>query len=190
MDCVGHKIKTQPIVEPVTAAEMREYLRLSDTSLDTMLDAMVASARSYLEVSTGRIFCTSTYEVLFEDFDDDSEYPQLALPITPAQSITSIYYGLSGVSTLLSANQYELKDFALFPVIVPAYGVSWPAADEDSVIVILQAGVANTGTYDKIGCAIIKALVADMFEHPESSVENAMNENRTIERIMAGYRTR
>lgn len=190
MDCVGHKIKTEPTVEPVTAAEMREYLRLGDTSMDTMLEAFIASARSYLESVTGRIFCTSTYEVLFEDFNDDAERPCLTLPVTPAQSITSVYYDLSGVSTLLAANQYELRDFALFPSIVPAYGLSWPVVDEDSVIVTVQAGVSNTGVYDKIGCAIIKALVADMFEHPESSVENAMNDNKTIERLMAGWRTR
>jgi uncharacterized phiE125 gp8 family phage protein len=190
MDCVGYKITTEPITEPVTATEMRAYLRLADTSQDTLIDALVASARSTLEKTTGRIFCTSVYEVLFEDFDDDAEYPELRLPVTPAQSITSVYYDVSGVSTLLAGTQYKLRGYAMFPSIVPAYGVSWPIADADTVIVKVSAGVATTGVYDKIGCAIIKALVADLFENPEGNIEKSMSENRTIERMMQSWRTR
>lgn len=190
MDCSGYKIFTEPSTEPVTAAQMREYLRLADTSQDTMLDTMILSARALLETTTGRIFNASVYTVLFEDFDDDAEYPSLALPVTPAQSITTIHYDVSGVSTLLASTQYELLDYALFPSIVPAYGVTWPVADDGSVIVKVDAGGNTTSKEYKLGCAIIKAIVADLFEHPESSVENAMNDNKSIERMMNAFRTR
>lgn len=190
MDCSGYKTATEPTVEPVTAAEMRAYLRLDDTSQDTMIDALIASARSLLEKTSGRILCTTVVDVLFEDFDDDAEYPALILPITPVQSITSIYYDISGVSTLLANSQYELRDYALFPSVVPAYRISWPTADEESVIVKVSAGLSVAGPYDKIGCAIIKAMAADLFEHPELTAEMALTENKSVERMMSAFRTR
>lgn len=188
MDCLGYKLVTAPTVEPVSATEMRAYLRLADTSQDDMLDALIASARAQLEQTTGRIFGASVYDVLFEDFDEDAECPELVFPVTPVSSVTSIYYDVSGVATLLAASQYELSDYALFPKVVPAYSVSWPSADSDSVIVKVSAGTASD--YDKIGCGLIKAIVADLFEHPESNIETALSENRSIERMMNVFRTR
>jgi hypothetical protein len=58
------------------------------------------------------------------------------------------------------------------------------------VIVEITAGMTSTDAIFKRGCAIIKALVADMFEHPEASIEKSLSENKTIERLMAGFRTR
>lgn len=190
MDCAGFKIFTEPSSEPVTAAEMRAYLRLSDTSQDTMLDSLILSARAYLEQTTGRVFNSSVYTALYASFDDGSTSPRLSLPVTPAQSITTIYYDVSGVSTLLASTQYELLDYALFPAVVPAYGVTWPVADADSVVVKFSAGGASTSKEYKIGCAVIKAIVADMYEHPEASLETSINDNKSVERLVAGLRTR
>jgi len=187
MDCSGYKTATEPTAEPVTAAEMRTYLRLDDTGLDTMIEALITAARLLLERTTGRIFCATTIDVLYGDFDEDADYPELLLPVTPVSSITSIYYDVSGVSTLLADTQYELRSYALFPSVVPAYDITWPAADADSVIVKVAAGSA---TPDKLGCGIIKAIVADMFEHPESTAEMALTENKSVERMMNAFRTR
>jgi len=190
MDCIGYKIATEPTSEPVTAAEMREYLRMDDTSLDSVIEDSISEVRAHLEQTTGRIFLTSVYDVQYKDFDAESLSPSLILPVTPVQSITSIYYELSGVLTLLAATQYKLSGYRLFPEIVPAYGVSWPTADDETVIVKVSAGGLTSSKEYKTGCAIIKAVVADIFEHPEASVEAALSENESIDRILSGYRTR
>jgi uncharacterized phiE125 gp8 family phage protein len=189
MDWTGYKIYAEPTVEPVTASDMKEYLRIasSETGHDTLLSGLITAARLHLERVTGRIFCSSTYDVQFASFADVA----LKLPVTPVQSITSITYKVSGVSATLAASQYELKDYGVFPKIVPAYNVSWPDCDSDSVIVRVLAGVAaSPGPYDKMGIALLKAIVADLYEHPEQQSEISLTENKAIERLFNSYVTR
>lgn len=181
MDCIGYKVTTDAASEPVSAATMKTYLRLSGTTYDTLLEGLITSCRQYLERTTGRIFLGQTISVRYAGFPDF-----FLLPVTPVQSITSVKYDVSGTEYTLAAANYELQDHALFPRIVPAYDVSWPAADENSVIIVVSAGAT---TADKLGIAIVQAMVADLFEHPESNVEIALTENRTIERMMNAYRT-
>lgn len=186
MDCIGYKIYTDATVEPVTLSEMKAYIGLDVTASndDDKLGGMISSARVHLERVTGRIFCTSIYDVQFKSFSDI----ELKLPFTPIQSVSSITYKISGVSYTLAADQYQIVDYRLFPHIEPAYDVSWPACDEYSVIVRLTAG--KTSTYDKIGVALIKAIVADLFEHRESQSEISLTENKGINRLYNSFITR
>ena len=186
MDCTGFKIYTEPTVEPVTVSEMKSYLGLDASSSDDddKLGGMISSARVHLERVTGRIFCTSVYDVQFKSFSDI----ELKLPFTPVQSVSSIIYKLSGVSVTLAADQYQLSDYKLFPHIEPAYGVSWPSCDEYSVIARITAG--KTSAYDKIGLALIKAVAADLFEHRESQNEISLTENKAINRLYNSFITR
>ena len=185
---MGYKIYAEPSDEPVTAGDMKNYLRLSsdDAGQNALLEGLITAARMNLERVTGRIFCSATYDVQYSSFADGV----LKLPITPIQSITSITYKSSNVSVTLAASQYELRDYAAMPSIVPKWEVSWPDCDEGTVIVRVLAGVPTTSNYDKMGIAIIKALAADMFEHPESQSEISLTENKSIERLFNAYHTR
>lgn len=187
MDCIGFKIYTEPVIEPIVAADMKGYLPISssETAHDVLLNALISAARVNLERVTGRIFCSSTYDVQYRSFGDI----ELKLPITPVQSVTSIVYKISNTAYTLAANQYELRSYKTFPTIVPAYDVSWPAVDEESVIVRILAGVAAS-PYDKLGIAIIKAIVTDLFMHPEAQIETTLTENRAVERMINAYMTR
>lgn len=187
MDCIGFKVYTEPIVEPVTAADMKEYLRIpsTETGHDALLGGLISAARVNLERVTGRIFCSSTYDVQYRSFGDI----ELKLPVTPIQSITSIVYKISNTAYTLAVNQYELRSYKTFPTIVPAYDVSWPAVDDESVVVRVLAGAAAS-PYDKLGIALIKAIAADMYEHPEAQSEISLTENKAIERMINAYATR
>ena len=189
MNWTGYKIYTEPVDEPVTAADMKEYLRIASTETghDALLSGLITAVRIHLERVTGRIFCSSTYDVQFTSFVDGV----LGLPITPVQSITSIVYKSSNVSATLAASQYELRDYTLLPTIIPAWGISWPDCDEGTIAVRVLAGVADSpGVYDKLGAALIKAIVADLYEHPEQQSEISLIENKAIERLFNSYITR
>lgn len=187
MDCMGYLVYTEPTTEPVSASEMLSYLNISssDTSHNTVLEAMITAARQQIERVTGRIFCTTTHDVQYRYFPSD----MLALPLRPVQSITSIKYKVSGVLTTLSSSAYELQSYKFFPEIWPAYGYTWPSADENSVIVRILTGF-TTSPYDAHGKQILKAIVADMFEHREVSSEISLSANASYDRIMGAYSTR
>ena len=186
MDCIGFKIYMEPVLEPVTASDMKEYLRIpsTDTGHDALLGTLISAARIHVERVTGRIFCSSTYDIQYRFLDTE-----LKIPVTPVQSVTSVVYKISNATYTLPANQYELRSYKTFPVIVPAWDVSWPAVDEDSVIIRVLAGVAAS-PYDKIGMTLIKAIVADMYVHPESQSEISLTDNKQIERLFNSFVTR
>jgi uncharacterized phiE125 gp8 family phage protein len=188
MDWMGYKIYTEPVDEPVTTGDMKDYLRLSsdDTDQDALLDGLITAARMNLERVTGRIFCSTTYDVQYSSFVDGV----LKLPVTPIQSITSIVYKSSNVLVTLAASQYELRDYAAVPTIVPKWEATWPDCDEGTIIVRVLAGVPPTSNYDKMGITLIKAMVADMYEHPEAQSEISLTENKAIERLFNAYQTR
>lgn len=186
MDCTGFKIATGATVEPVSVSDMKLYLRLDDAAYDTaLLPALINGARQYVESVTGRHLAQQVVEARYAEF---AEY--LTLPTTPAQSIISISYRESGVTSTLDtaavALIYEIQDQGVFPALVELYGASLPSCDENSVLVNYNSG---TATPDQVGVAIVKALVADLFEHPEANVEVQAHANRTIERAIEAYRT-
>jgi uncharacterized phiE125 gp8 family phage protein len=157
---------------------MKTYLRLSGNTYDTMLGGLITACRQYLERTTGRLFLSQTVAVQFLYFGNI-----LDLPVTPVQSITSVAYKIAGQAATLPSGDYALDSYGLFPKIVPAYGVSWPAADAESVIVTLSGGATVA---DKLGIV----LVADLFEHPESNVELTLQENKVVSRLFNAWRTR
>ncbi len=185
MDCIGFKIATAPTVEPVSVVEIKNYLRLDESAYDAeLLPSLITGARQYIERITGRHLASQVVEARYASFDDP-----LILPTTPVQSIVSISYKVAGVTATLDtaavALIYELWDQGVFPKLVQVYGSTLPGADEDTVLVDYNSGAAT----DKVGVAIVKALVADLFEHPEATVEVQATENKTIERAIEAYRT-
>ena len=184
MDCVGWKIITDATTEPVSAAEMKVYLRIAstDTTYDTQLAAQIKAARKYLERVSKRAVLTQTIEARYSKLSRE-----IVLPITPAQSITSVKYNVNGTENTLDVDSYELWTHGTFPQIRAKYLVTYPFyADPDSVLARYIAG--NT-VADEVAKAIVLAMVADLFEHPEANVELTLNQNRTIERAIDSYRT-
>lgn len=57
----GVEVTTPPASAPLTAAELRAWLRLNDTSEDAILDDLVASAADLFEHDTGRPVISTVY---------------------------------------------------------------------------------------------------------------------------------
>lgn len=66
------KITTQPAIEPVTLAEVKESLRVTSTSEDALINNFITSARVYAENYTGRKFINQTLVGYADGFS--SEY--------------------------------------------------------------------------------------------------------------------
>jgi uncharacterized phiE125 gp8 family phage protein len=186
MDCLGWKVATEATSEPVSVADAKLHLRLDETGYDeTLLPALIKGARQYVERVTSRHLAQQVVEARYPYLDSP-----MRLPTTPARSIVSIVYQVSGVTTTLDsvavALLYEIQDQSVFPSLVQVYGSSLPTCDDDSVLVRYNSGPT---TPDQVGCAIIRAIVADLFERPEASVEQNVSENKTIQRALDAYNT-
>ncbi|WP_427501374.1 head-tail connector protein [Methylomonas sp. MED-D] len=162
-----HTIKTAPAVEPLTLAEMRQYLGIGDPTAidrDAVITARVKTARKIVENYTGRALINQTWQAVGEDFGD------VIMLVAPLVSVTSIKYTDSnGTQQTLAGSEYYVQ--TKNARIVTAYGKTWPTvrSDVEPVIVEYVAGYGADG--DAVPGALKEAiaLLVSVWEQFQSS---------------------
>ena len=183
----GLQIITEPSIEPVTVAEVKEQLRLDGNELDVMISNLITAARMAVEGIIKRRLITTGLRAGFDRF-----CPVMQLPYSPVQSVDSIKYTdeMGAVNTL--AETGYLVDLVSDPVrITPAYSVPWPSIRPTVGAVSIEYTVGYGDAADDVPRPIRQAvvsLVIDMFEHPEESMEINLHENRTVGYMLNAYR--
>jgi uncharacterized phiE125 gp8 family phage protein len=117
------KIFTPAAEEPITVEEARQYLRVTSTSENSLIQGLIIAAREHAETFTRRRFVTQTWESILDGF------PAFCaeIPNAPLQSVTSItYIDTAGNPQILAPTEYEVDTKAAPGRIVPAYGKVWP----------------------------------------------------------------
>jgi uncharacterized phiE125 gp8 family phage protein len=124
------KVITGPATEPVTLAEMRTQLGItdaSDTASDPTITRRIIEARQWVEGYIRRALITQTLEIRQDCFTEC-----IKLPHPPVISITSVkYIDTDGVEQTLGSSNYVLDDYPLVPYIREAYGISWPSTRDE-----------------------------------------------------------
>ena len=191
-------ILTQPAVEPVTLAEAKLHLRVDIADDDLLISSMIIAARQSAETICRRAICTQTIKLVLDQFpmpgmnvgsanwygpqwgtspgpltilrpDGKTGY-EIILPMSPVQAITSIkYIDANGVQQTLDPSQYKLDNVSEPARIVPAYGVSWPAARNEinSVEVTYVAGFGDNTAVPEGIKSWIKIRIGTLYENRE-----------------------
>lgn len=132
-----------PATTPVSVAEAKAQMGIDadDTSQDTLIGALIASATEALELELGRALVTQTWRVDYDGFCD-----VLVLPMRPVQSITSItYYDAAGDVQTASTSLYGLYASSRGSHVALLSSQSWPATyvRADAVRITFVAGYGN-----------------------------------------------
>lgn len=164
---------TGPGAEPITTAEAKTQCRVSDSSEDAYIDALITAARRFFERLTGWQCVNATWELTLDSFPDVIELPRY-----PLVSVTYIkYYDANNTQLTLSSALYDVDTASVPPRIRPVVGESWPTiyGRLNSVVVRFVAGHGTAGSNvpDEYKQAI-KFLVAHWFEHREPVVDGAV----------------
>lgn len=115
------QIKTDLVTEPVTVAEMRDYLNIDFGSWDSLLATLITGARSKMERYTGCTFGTKTLVATFQKVADNID-----IPYGPIQSITHVKsIDEAGVKSTLTAGTDYLVTGNSFKNI-RFYGINTP----------------------------------------------------------------
>jgi len=161
--------------DPLVAADLYDHLRIDGTTYDTELAAMIAAATALAQDYLGQQLINATFAVTGRRFPLLSDHPDYAieLPVGPIQSITSIgYTDGNGDAQTVDSGDTTLLDDRDPPLIVPAFGCSWPTARSqlDAVTVTLVAGYGTAGSSvpEKILHAI-RFMVAELFRNREAT---------------------
>jgi uncharacterized phiE125 gp8 family phage protein len=135
----------QSFIEPITLAEVKNWLRYPDLSPansddDNDLLSLIAAARSTVELEQGR-------QLVRKQWDWRSDY-WLDYAIELLEPLVSVdlfqYTDSDGVTTTMTAGANYLVDTGKRPgIIVPPYNVTWPTftpAPSGSILVRFTAG--------------------------------------------------
>lgn len=133
------RVITAPTVEPVTLAEVRAQIGITDatdTASDATITRRITEARQWAEDYMQRAIITQTQEVRLDAFPLGGV---IALPFPNLLSMVSVkYIDSDGAEQTVSSADYVVDTYSLVGNVRPAYGVTWPAAREEGNAVRIQ----------------------------------------------------
>lgn len=138
---MGLSLVTAPASEPITLAEAKAHCRVDITDDDTLISALIVTAREYCEGYLHRKLITQAWDWTMEGFPSCFQFPFL-----PVSAITSVkYYDTANVQQTLSSSYYQVDLYSTPARVHLAYGYAWPSSYErsDAVVVRFSAGYAN-----------------------------------------------
>jgi hypothetical protein len=192
------KLKTPPATEPLTLAETRTYLKVSDTTDDVLLSQIITAVRKSCEDWTGRALVTQTltlwrdafphrqkdrlpHDGYFElpvEFADEAQR-MISIPRPPLQSVTYLKTHSTGNQAVtFDAGKYFVDTVSEPGRVVLHQSSSWTLGlrPANAVEIEFVAGYGDASTVPdalKQGMLLwIKLLVADrnwLFEQGEST---------------------
>lgn len=186
------RITTPPAAEPLTAAEARVELGLTEND-DARLARLIGAARQLAEAFTGRALVTQTITFQMDAFPPP-EVPwwdgvrvgsirafaggaPIALPRPPLQSVTSVtYLDLSGTERTMDPTHYRVDTLAEPGRIILVPGRSWPS-DAEAFANVTVRYVAGYGGPEDVPLAFVEAILAHIRETLEQPNVNATSRN-------------
>jgi uncharacterized phiE125 gp8 family phage protein len=140
------KIITGPASEPITLAEAKAHLRITDSAEDALIGSLIVAARALCENETGRALLPQTWQKAYDNFPDAIE-----LPVLPVISVAALKYtDTDGAEQTLSSASYALDNASndRSAWLVPAIGYQWPDTYQgiNGVRVEFMSGYADAGS--------------------------------------------
>lgn len=181
------KLITAPASEPVTLPEAKAHLRITQSSEDTLITALIVAARQGAEHMTGRALMPQTWELALDEFE-----AEISIPMPPLASITSVkYVDTAGVLQTMAESAYQLDTHSTPARLLPAYGTCWPSTRDqaNAVLIRYEAGYANAGAVPQEIKQWMLLRIGMLYENRESVVAgSALSEVPYVDCLLDPYR--
>lgn len=198
---------TPPAAEPISAADVREYLKVDDDTEEATIARLIGAAREHVERSTAHRLITQTVEGILDVWPAargrggdgwDLEVapsvipaPYVEIPVGPVQSVTKVEtVGADGVTTVLDPGAWYLDRSRTR--LAPAAGSAWtsPGRAVGGIVVTFVAGYGAAP--DDVPFSLRQAaamLAAHWYEHREAALEGSFSEPpHSVKAILAKHR--
>lgn len=182
------KLIVAPATEPLTLAEAKAHLRVTNSAEDGLIQFLIESARDLCERETGRALMPQTWELALHCFADE-----MFLRHVPVASIVSVKYtDAAGAEQTLPGTEYVL-DSASDSVarVVSAPGKTWPPIYNgiNNVRVRYVAGYANAGAVPSALRQWMKLQISHWFRNRESvNIGNITSKLDFVDNLLNAYR--
>ena len=187
------KVTTQPASEPLTATEVKSYLKVDYSTDDTLITSMIVAARNKVEEYTGKKLMIQTITETLDLFPVTTAYnPNAILTLSsfPLRSVTSITYNdASDVSTVFASSSYIVDTTSELPRVGLAFGSDWPDVyDEINAISIVY--IVGYDDASSVPDAIKSALYLIIGHWYENRTDTVRKLPTAAEWILNDYRVR
>lgn len=117
------KVIEEPIDEPVTVDELKEFARIDHDYEDTLIESFITTARKAVEYVLGRKLLETSMRVTMDEWNSEV----IVLPYPPLISVTGVYtIGEDDAATEYSSSNYYVDTNKDPAELVIKYGVTWP----------------------------------------------------------------
>lgn len=170
---MGLTLITPPEDEPLTLIEVKQHLGVEHDEQDTLIGLYLAAARQWIDGPSwlgGRTLMPQTWELVLDAFPTH----EIALPLTPVQSITSITYDdADGNSMLVDGDEYYLDKDSNPAWLVPLTD-GWPTTLDavNAVRIRFVAGYADAAAVPAPIKAALLLLVGHLFSNREEVAQS------------------
>lgn len=168
------QIVTPPASEPLTLAEVKEFLRVDHSDDDVTLAIFITAARQLCESYTRMALLPTTFEEFFDDFPQYSgDYKdEIRLSRSPVSAVTYVKY-IDGNETTITANaaDYKIDTISRPARISPDNGWFGTYETINAVFVRYVAGFANVAAVPAPLKHGMMLVIGDMYENRTDSVK-------------------
>lgn len=183
---------SQPLVEPVTLAEAKTLLRVDTADEDSLLTALIATARTTIEHMTGHALIVRDLELSMDSWPSGRH---LCIPMSPLQGVSSVVLvDAQGAETIWPDSSYFVEAAGPRPRLVLRSGRVWPGVSRPvgGIRVRFSAGYGAdpAAVPPPLGHAVL-LLVAHWFENRIPVVMSAPSSQvpATVGALISAYRT-
>ncbi|MGL4973666.1 MAG: head-tail connector protein [Bosea sp. (in: a-proteobacteria)] len=152
-----------PAIEPVSLAQMKDYLRLDGTQEDDLVATLITAARLMVEAMSGRMLIDQTWRIVLDGWPAGSI---LRLPVGPVRQVVAArVFDVAGQPQNVPANALMLEVGSDPPLVRVVASVSQPGRSFAGIEVDVLAGFGATAA--QVPAPLLQAirmLVARWFE--------------------------
>lgn len=150
---------------PITLAEAKTWLRVTSSSEDNDITAIVSAVTDLVEREEKLQLVTATLDEVFDDFPEDNG--KIMLGRTPVQSVASVkYIDTSGVTQTLATADYKVDTVSTPARVFPTDGTVWPVVDNqpNAVTIRYDAGFGAASAVPESIKVGIRVMVERLFD--------------------------
>lgn len=166
------KLITGPTSYPVSLAEAKEHLRVTEDDEDLLIEALITAACQYVEEYMGRALHSQTFDLYLDQFPtEQSVLPkQITLPRSPLIEVVDVFYSDTNSSEQTFADtDYTVDAASEHPRVVLLESTSWPSTrgGANAVRIRFRSGYVDTNNSPATGEVpeVIRSAILLMIGH-------------------------
>lgn len=151
-----------PAAEPISLAELKDWLKIDATDEDALLAAVIAAARLGVEAASGRKLVTQTWRLVLNAWPPSP----IALPVAPVQAVPAIrVFNAANVAATVSTALYQFSGAFNPPQLALLGPVPAPGRPLAGIEIDITAGYGAAATVPEALRMAVRLFAAHLYEN-------------------------